>query len=213
MLTEPESSKAIQEVAKTTDTLLNIIKDFTKFIGKISGITGDGLEGKIEDNLKFSRWERRARLIERYNKVSFGQTIKILPPKFLIPLIESATLEDEDNLQDLWINLLTSFTIEGYNVEKRSAYIEILKSLTSIDAKILKNIYEYDTEQKKESGALYSISKKKMNYSPEDEISLDNLYRVGCLKNSTTHEGIEGEAFSITFLGISFVEACINIKK
>lgn len=61
----------------------------------------------------------------KYNEKYANQDMKPIPPKFLIPILENGSLETNPDLQDLWIDLLGSFTNESYKEERRVAYIDI----------------------------------------------------------------------------------------
>jgi hypothetical protein len=59
-----------------------------------------------------------------------------IPLKILLPLLNDASLEDDQELQDCWASLLAS-AADGDAVEITRAYVEILRELTSRDARLL----------------------------------------------------------------------------
>jgi hypothetical protein len=58
-----------------------------------------------------------------------------------LPILEYASLEDDDELQDLWASLLASAADPNFDGTLRSAFIDILKQLEVIDVHILQTIY------------------------------------------------------------------------
>lgn len=57
--------------------------------------------------------------------------------KLGIPLIESASLEEDPKLQELWANLLANLLNPAYTDEIRTLFIDIIKKLTPLDAAVL----------------------------------------------------------------------------
>ncbi|MFK4784569.1 Abi-alpha family protein [Fusobacterium sp. MFO224] len=211
-----EVSKAVQEVSKFGVKALESGGKLGNFIAKVTGLTDDGILGLIKDKLQFIRWERQCRMADEYNRKYKDQQMKPIPLKFLIPILQNGSLEDDNNLQDIWVNLLGSFTNKNYKGERRMAYIDIIKSLNPLDIYILKEIYEFSYNKQRDDMKLVSINKERLKLDVSDNdfsLSLANLYRVFCVGNSLTWEGIEGNAFSLTELGIKFVEACICNNK
>ena len=91
--------------------------------------------GLVEDRLRYMRWERQQRFMERVSQVmkqldESGPT-KLVPLKLAVPLFQAASLEDDDYLQDLWANLLVKASVEKQNFELRRAYIDILGEIVS----------------------------------------------------------------------------------
>nr|WP_240331940.1 Abi-alpha family protein [Sulfurospirillum tamanensis] len=183
------------------------------------------------------RWERQVRLIEQVEKINHERGIngKEIPvsPKLAIPIIENASLEEDDLLQDLWAKLMSSAQGKNSSSEVRSAFIDIIKQLEVIDVKILNAMFDgyvnavgQDNIQK-ESPRRISFSKNNImnvlkisEYDYED--SIDNLMRVRCVCSEVkvmSHMNIGGESATIdkgydslnlTSLGVKFVIACIK---
>ncbi len=225
-------AKAVEESSKLGVELLEKGEKICKFICKLTGLTDDGRLGIIKDKYAYIRWERQNRMIEEYNRQTKNRVIfSTIEPKFLIPLYENAILEEDNSLQDLWVKLLVNWTSNNYKEEKRMAYIDIIKSLTSLEAKILEAVYNYYIKNKSNSEIVENIEKedleieedvdlimiKKEDIFPELPnkiyfLSIENLMRVRCLKIANTW-GQSRKNVNITYLGICFVEACIKDYK
>src|SRR5712692_8992554 len=115
-----ESAKAVQEVAKTAGKAIDLSEKFGVFITRYVGASLTAAFGIFEDKLKYMRWERQVRLMQRANDFlsneGFDQPTRVIPLKFAVPLLEAASLEDDDYLQDLWAKLLVNSAIETSGV-------------------------------------------------------------------------------------------------
>lgn len=219
-----EENKIVEEVAKTTGKAIDAVREFGKFISKYAaGPTEHGF-GIIEDKLKYIRWERQLRLMKKSEEfaksLGFEEPSRLIPLKIFIPLIQSATLEEDDYLQDLWGKLLINFSNENSKVDISRSYVDILERISPLEAKILEKIYSINFEEMQHQGVLTKDLPYKANLTsknieesnPEDIdviLAISNLSRLGCLTTSRTYGG--GEAFSVvnpTVLGKYFVEAC-----
>jgi len=203
-----ETAKATQEVAKTTCKGIEATEKFGSFIAKyISGSLEQGM-GIFEDKLKYMRWERQIRLINKAEEVMKSRGLvkpsKPIPLKLAIPLFESASLEDDSYIQDLWVNLLVNSSSDHTKFSLERSYINVLEQLTTLEAKILVTIYSHEFEVNKgyeiqtsllpdqiifrEQKNLDFSSKTSEEYQdPKDpndtiKLALSNLSRLQCLK-------------------------------
>ena len=118
-----ESSKAVQETAKTTSQAIGLAENFAGFIARyISGSFEQGM-GIFEDKLRYIRWERQVRFMERANQfmkeIGHDVPTKPIPMKLAIPLFHSASLEEDDSLQDMWAKLLVNASVADREIELR----------------------------------------------------------------------------------------------
>lgn len=221
-----EGSKFGTQVVKTTEKILS-------GIAKILGEPAEDAAGIIGDRLKFFRWERQLRYIVRSNEILTERGVRetrAVPPKFALPIITHASVEEDDKLQDLWAMLTANAMDPDFKLELRYAYLEIIKSLNPLDVKILNlfystllgdpninwnNITEYHLRKEQLQEAL-SIS------DSDYQVSMFNLFRVQCMapavlkatniilgnnENPSIYKGID--AVTMTPLGVGFVKACI----
>lgn len=220
-----ESSKAIQETAKTTGQAIGLAQNFGGFISRYVGGSLEQGMGIFEDKLRYIRWERQVRFMERANqlmeKIGQEKPTKPIPMKLAIPLFQSASLEEDDNLQDMWAKLLVNVSVIDREVELRRAYIDILERISPVEALILNTIYSFPirelqhnaiiTENLPNAASILDDNDRKELVQPSTEIvlSLANLARLGCIGLPTTWNG--GEMFTQVYpavLGHSLVEAC-----
>ena len=102
-----ESAKAIQEGAKTSGKAIDTVEKLGGFISRYVSGSLEQAVGIVEDKLRYLRWERQIRLMERADQLmaQLGKDTptKPIPLKLAIPLIQAASLEDDDYLQDMWV--------------------------------------------------------------------------------------------------------------
>jgi hypothetical protein len=219
-----EESKAIQEVAKASGKAIDAARETGGFIAKfIAGPIEQGM-GIFEDRLKYMRWERQARLMQRAQEFLELSGIEVptrpVPIKLMIPILQGATLEEDDSLQDRWAALLVNAANAEFTGEVRRSYATILEQLTPLDAHILDVLYSFPFEESQHSGVITGELPRSARIAGEKEdelplpseevvISLGNLSRLGCLRSAMTWGG--GESFgrvNPTIAGRSFVLAC-----
>ena len=100
--------------------------------------------GILEDYVKVVRFERRVRLAGRVRKVLIekgmtGPTRKI-PLNIAVPLLENATLEEDDDLLEVWARLLVNGSDAGSGIELRRAFVSVLAEMTLLDVRSLAQI-------------------------------------------------------------------------
>lgn len=227
-----ETAKAVQEVAKTTGKAISAGEKFGGFISQyVEGSIEQGM-GIFEDKLKYMRWERQVRLMQRAEQLSkeigLTQPTRSIPLKLAIPLLEAASLEDDDSLQDLWTHLLVNAANAESHINLQRAYIEILKQITSLEALVLQKIYSLPYEDIRHGGVEleklpheatagnFDSKRNQALLEPPEEVklALSNLERLGCLFIERSMAG--GELYKKihpTLLGKSFVEACTLQKQ
>lgn len=221
-----ETAKAVTEIAKTTGKVIDAGERFGGFISRyIAGSIEQGM-GIFEDKLKYMRWERQIRLMQRaeqlLKEIGLNRPTRAIPLKLAIPLFEAASLEDDDYLQDLWARLLVNAANAECHISLQRVYIEILEQITPLEANILQKIYLLPYEEMHHNGVEianlpYGATAGKNDGKvmelpePSDEVklALANLSRLGCLTIQRSLGG--GEIYKLanpTLLGKSFVAAC-----
>lgn len=158
------------------------------FLKKICGdMIIDGV-GLAHDRLRFFRWKNTVKLQERAEKIlkdrGVGNTRQI-PPKLALPLLEEASMEDNDSLQDLWARLLANSMDPSRAVTLQRSYISVLSELLPLEAMILNAVVsEFSRSGKRNSEIHFSreLLAKNLNKPVlEVDASLHNLLRLGCI--------------------------------
>lgn len=216
-----EEAKAIKEVARTAgkaiDTSRKTGRWFAQFVdgslGQISGI--------IEDKLKYIRWEKQLALIEmaeqKMQERGVTQNIKAIPLKIFNPLIESLFIEEEEEIQKLWMSLLLTAADSTSNVDVQRSYISILQDLSPLDVTILDKIYSCDIDfntpmhtHRLPDQVVVEANEQTQEPTAEVCLSIANLNRLGLIESAIIHVIGKRQPLTIyrTILGERFYDAC-----
>lgn len=127
------------------------LEAFSKEIGKEVGgffrtLLGPATEETgqlIGDYIRYFRFKSTLSIFQKAkeNLERKGIEPKAVPLKILVPLLDGASLERDDDLQEKWAGLLASATA-GNEVHPR--YPKILAELTSVEAQVLDITYRYN---------------------------------------------------------------------
>ncbi len=128
----------------------DVVKDF---LGRVLGPVGDAT-GKA---LAYPLEEFQRRRIERANDVVVKAARKLsahnvepspVPDRILLPLLQAASLEDEDSLRSLWSNLLAAAADPRTGARIPNSFVSILGELSPTEALVLQLVYFDSLDQK-----------------------------------------------------------------
>ncbi len=229
-----EIAKAIQESAKLGDKGLEIAEKACNFFAKVFREPIYEISGMITDKLRFIRWKRMVQIADEVNRILEEKKIKdtrAVPPKIALPIIEEASLEDDPDLQYLWNHLLANAMNPKFNDEIRYGFIDMIKGITGIEARLLNEFYESLNKEGKlrplSDVVQYSLTKEQIMQTSglsadAFALSVNNLMRMQLLSpaffkidgleiGSEPYKVYKGfEAVTLTPLSVKFVEACIK---
>ncbi len=141
-----EALKAAKEIAKATGQGLEIVKDFGAFVSRFIGGSLEQGFGIIEDKLKYLRWERQVRFMNRANDfmAEHGSRMQLrpVPLNVAIPIFEAASLEEDDDLQDLWARLLVNSADANSGIQVKRGLVSILQDFSQMEARLLQAIHD-----------------------------------------------------------------------
>jgi hypothetical protein len=196
-----ETSKALAEAAKFGTKGLEVTEKLGTFFAKVFKAPLEDTAGIIGDKLKFMRWQRQVRMADEVNRILTQREIsdtKAVLPKLALPILENASLEEDDTLQNLWVKLLANAMYPNFKNPIMSAFIGIIKELEPMDAKILENVYRryrrcYERTPTLVKDDIISVLKNNSFHKKElvkdlnitgtiYELSVANLFRVRCLE-------------------------------
>jgi hypothetical protein len=182
-----ESAKAVQEAAKLGGKAVDVGRDVG---GWLNRIFGKGIEDAValhwSDRVRTRRieaaiydWERLTELTRKVGarlNAKGVSSLRLVPPKIALALLENATVEYEDDLHTLWANLLATGLDEAAK-EIQKKYVSILSDLTSDDAKVLRNLYFEWMKSPADELDLFAETSS----APHDEVSIITLNRLGLI--------------------------------
>ncbi len=157
------------------------------FNGILPDFVKDGV-GILDDNVKYWRFKNQVNRIKEAQQIieESGLEKKQIPLKVLLPILENSSLEEDENMQEKWVNMLANAATG--NVDISPNYAAILNELSSIEVSILEKIYsdvnkELDYLKRKKIQfdtlklqSMLSISEEKM------DLIIENLYRLNLLQ-------------------------------
>lgn len=103
------------------------------------------------------------------------------PPRIFLPLVEHASYEDDDGLQDLWAGLIANSLDPTQRQRQTRLFVNLLSALEPIDAAILK--YSINRIHPGESITVTELASGTGFHKDEISLSLQNLERLGCLSS------------------------------
>ncbi len=109
---------------------------------KLAGPLAEELGLMFGDKARVYRVRNLVKVIEKTQKILADSHLSgsPVPPRIFLPIIESASLEDDDYLQMRWAGLLASASADPQSLSP--AFVEILKELTPGQAKALEDFFE-----------------------------------------------------------------------
>jgi hypothetical protein len=228
-----EIAKAVQETAKLGQKGLEITEKASRFLARVFKEPVDEIAGIVTDKLRFIRWKRMVQMADEVNRILEEKKIedtRAVAPKIALPILEEASLEDDQSLQSLWNHLLANAMNPSFNDEVRYGFVEMIKNITAIEATILNAFYSVLQRENRLTSLSeitnYSLSKEHiieiLKMSPDQyAVSANNLMRMQLLAPAVLKGGAKlgGEpltifkgidAVTLTPLGVKFVEACMK---
>jgi hypothetical protein len=224
-----EEAKAVQEVAKTSNAAIRAAEKMGTFIANIAGVPMATALGIVDDKLRYIRWDNQLNLIDKANQKLAQRGLysptRALPLQFAVPLVEAASLEGDDYLQDLWATVLVNAADETVEVQLRRAFISILEDMTSLDVQILRVIGNSTQNSAYELsmldpgfylGYLPEIAAQLDEFqngipAPKQEvrIAVGNLERLNVLSISQSVDGVlDPNHVKLTALGEELLRLC-----
>jgi len=226
-----ECAKAIQEASKATGKGIDASRELGTFIGRYVRGPFEQAFGLLEDHLRFTRIERRMRLMSRFHQIakSLGEEnlTKRLKLNVAVPLMLEGVLEEDDDLQDRYAQLLVNAVNRNAEVETRRFHIDILTQLGTLEVQILDALQKGINVEGSDNGVISSFLPERIetsttlpNLDPfplpteEQRIALLNLLRLGCIGSTSVFANRESLCAHvvITSLGISLVKACTVVS-
>jgi hypothetical protein len=204
------------------DAIEALYKPIESIVKTLAGPAAEEIGQSFRDSMQVWRFKRQARLFQRVKEICDDAGIK--PQAVKLPLlfnvVEQASLEEDDELQDRWANLLANASDPAGDAEGMTAFPDILRQLSKTEANLLNDFYEVNAGSN-------DIGMPAVDISP---IYYDNLTRFRLIvpeddRRMPTSAMLDARAMAITIgqrpmelcflsaLGSAFVKACRAPKK
>lgn len=202
---------------------LKPIADLTESVRKLIGPFSDPVLKELGEyvatRIRFIHFKRSLKVLEEAKRLLDERGIKPNPVdlKILVPILEGAGLEDNDDLISMWSGLLASAASGGRVLP---AFARILRDISPEEGRILDYIYTH----RKEFRIMWHAAVRKeelekaIGLGAEDYgIRILNLLRLRLIEQVTS-EGLQwrpgygnwsaGGHVGLTALGESLIDAC-----
>lgn len=128
------------DITKPLEEITSTLVRAATFVGKLIGAPAEVSAGILTDTLRDFRAGNLERIYTKWEKKIADKGVsqaafEALPVGIGYRLIEAASFEDDDGVQELWAGLIAS-NVDPGSIKK--GHIETLRSLGPLEAKILK---------------------------------------------------------------------------
>jgi hypothetical protein len=164
------------------NTLVKVLHEYIG--GSIKQVTGI-----VEDKLKLYRFKKQLEILDETKRIltERGEEApsRYVPMNVMIPLMEAASLEEDDYLRAKWSGLLANCADKNASSSAKRSYVSILENLTQLDAQILDVIAAAAIDNPDKPNVNISEMGSDLNVSGATsftiESSTNNLLRLGLL--------------------------------
>lgn len=113
------------------------------FVNKLLGPSADELGITIAEHARIYRLKNAFNLFRKANEmaVKAGFEPQQVSMKTFLPLLEGASLEEENSIVDKWAALLANASNPTKKVDVKPVYADILRQLTPQEAQLLDNLF------------------------------------------------------------------------
>ena len=218
----------IIETALTKLDIPAALEATKEFLEKIAGPAAEEVGLLLQDKVRIYRLGNQLKMLAKAQKMldDAGVSPTSVPFRTLLPLLEGAALEEEDDLSTKWAALLANAATPDSPVDIYPSFPHILSQLSPRDAKVLDAIYDLTLRlglrpgQWAERGGKRESIIQIMQMSLEEfDLVTDNLIRLRlCSGQGTRLNFINNKdqvfqlkdkgTISITQLGYEFITAC-----
>lgn len=177
--------------AEVTADATAAVEGVTKFLGQLLGPAANEFGGMMGDQVRFWRHLRLYDFIEKRNEAIAARglnpaDLQAIGPGLAIQFLEGASYEEEDEVQQLWAELLTNAQDPNSEVKVEKSFINILKELDDISVMVLKSLFECtESFPRSEPGwraqRITIFEKNLCHWSVQQRgAAIDNLVRLSC---------------------------------
>ncbi|MEX0827454.1 MAG: Abi-alpha family protein, partial [Haliea sp.] len=189
-----------------------VVQKLGSYVGEILGTMPHDVVGLlVGDWLRARRMENASRIFEKTKSILEDRGIdpadeQCVSPRLGVPYLESASLESDDELQDVWARLMANAMDPNTNITLRQEYIETLREFEPIDALVLSAAAQLgptNTHVLDISDLLETVNKVAWDHLA---VSLANLHKLSCVETVGSNSRIEDRART-TPLGRELIRA------
>lgn len=153
-------------IGHAVEKLMDPISDIVK---RLAGPAADEVGLSLQDSVRVWRAKRQYRLFEKMQATIKGAGYKPNPIalKLLLPALDCASVEDDEDLHTIWANLLANAADPRAQGRVLPSFITILKDLTTWDVKFLDALVR-NAEKRAVKDKVTSASLEMYRFGPYD---------------------------------------------
>lgn len=201
------------------------VKAANNLLSRIFGPTADELglilSQPLRERAVMNQLRGLQKLQEKCEKEGF--TMRQVNLKVLYPYLEGIAVEEDPELEKLWVNLMANYLDTNKNLQT-TVYPSILKQISSPEAKALGVFYEGSVVNVGENET-FSLSFNNQGFEKNMiEAPINNLHRLGLIERANTQTSGSGSGllsnisswfniYKISPFGKDFYEACQRSEK
>lgn len=186
-----DPDKALEAAGKGID----LARDAGQFLDKIFGEPAREVGGLLSDQIRFWRAMRMLNLKQKFED-ELGrrgltyEDIRALPLGQSVPLIEAASMEDSDAVQDLWAGLLASASDPHSGITMKKVYTALLKEIGPCEAALLDLLWKFPLDRQVRLDSKDALEAKyndlaelswRKHSEADRQSALGNLRRLGLI--------------------------------
>jgi hypothetical protein len=214
--------KSATEVVKTGGELVGALK-LTEIGKAMLGEATAEIAESLRDKVRLYRFGNQLKAIKKAEKMvaDAGFTPKAVPIKLLFPLLEGASLEDNEDLHTMWSSLLANSASRNFEKTLRPGFIAILRQLAPDEAIFLNWAFDSrdallrDPELSSGSGLLKAAGKLGLLEYDDDKGTPTGPSTVrflagldGLVAQQLIVHDDRKKRYAVSFRGQGFVSAC-----
>ena len=139
-----DNAKAVAEVATATGKLADLVEKVGSFCARFVGQAPEQIGGIATDWATYLRCNNLLKIQDKVEAKLQERALqgKTIPVKLRLayPMVEAASLEEDETLQALWANLMTNAMDPQYAETIHPSYIDIIRQLSADEAKIVNEL-------------------------------------------------------------------------
>jgi hypothetical protein len=201
-------------------TIEAIYKPIESIVKTLAGPAAEEIGLSFRDSVQVWRFKRQIRLFERVKQIcnEAGMQPKAVKLPLLFEIVDKASLEEDDDLQDRWANLLANAADPKQDVLVLTAFPDILRQISKEEALFLEDmsLRRMKSRPAEEWATLAGraiLTSEPVTVAPVYE---DNLRRLGLIEETDAPFsrvalgpfGKDKRTWQLTELGLKFVRAC-----
>jgi hypothetical protein len=192
-----------------------VTPEVSRFVGTVVGSPSIEIGELIAEEIRAWRFKREIKHLKKamHHLADAGMTAHSVPLRTLAPLLEAASLEDDESMVDRWASLLANAA--GGDRDVPPSFPSVLREVEPAEARILDHTYETLLAIAPELRANLGILKRAlvpMAAVPEDrlEFHIENLIRLRLVRGAGQFLGDASgtDMIALTEFGRAFVRAC-----